>query len=239
MARSRRRKEDQRAIERSAHASAIDTHEKEASPLPPSSILSDRTSNIHTSNDRSSDAPLDRVASGTNVSIGMNVSLEPATQLCHIVASPGRTNVSGSGCLGNTQTRSVPNVSSRPVPDANMSSHSRTSADLDIDVHDENEPLQPSTARKRKGRQNKKPRKKNKSVLDEGWARDLEDTGKIFARTVHIFPSFLDIALLALKTINALNAASEEDPDPEDYLEEDTLSISLLMLISPTMTLIP
>ena len=65
------------------------------------------------------------------------------------------------------------------------------------------------------------------------------DTGKIFARTVHIFPSFLDIALLGLKTINALNAASEEDPDPENYLEEDALSVSLLMLISPTMTLIP
>ena len=75
--------------------------------------------------------------------------------------------------------------------------------------------------------------------VDESWACDLEDTGKIFARTVHIFPSFLDIALLALKTINALNAASEEDPDPEDYPEEDMLSVSLLMLISPTMTPIP
>lgn len=163
----------------------------------------------------------------------MNVLLEPAIQLYHIVSSTGHTNTSGSGCLGNTRTRSVPNVPSHPVPNANMSSRSRTTADLDVNVCNENEPPQPSIARKRKGWRNKKPRKKNKSVLNEGWACDLEDTGKIFARMVHMFPSFLDIALLAL------NAALEEEPDPEDYLEEDTLSVSLLMPITPAMTLIP
>src|ERR1700733_4430213 len=100
MAPFNRRKGNQRGIEQSACTSTIDTHEREASPPPPLSILSYRTSNIHTSKDRSSDALLDRVASGTNVSIGTNVLLEPATQLCHIVTSLGRTNVSGSGCLG-------------------------------------------------------------------------------------------------------------------------------------------
>lgn len=154
-------------------------------------------------------------------------TLQQTDALSH---SLGRTNTSGSG--GDTRTGSVPNAdtSSHSRNNVDTSSCSRTNAD-NVDPHDENEPPQLSTTRKRKGRQNRKPRKKNRTVLDEGWARDLEDAGRVFAHAIHIFPSFLDIAVLALKTINALASASEEDLDPEDFLEEDKLSIFLLMLI--------
>ena len=65
------RKGNQRAIEQSTCTSAIDIRDREASPPPPSSILSDCTSNTHMTNDQSSDAPLDWVTSGTNVSTGI------------------------------------------------------------------------------------------------------------------------------------------------------------------------
>lgn len=67
-----------------------------------------------------------------------------------------------------------------------------------------------------------KPRLKNRAILDEQWARGLETAGKIFVRTVHIFPPTREILQIGLTVVKALT--DDENLSTEDILQDDKLS---------------